>query len=98
MYRKILVALDNSETDRAMFPHIAELAKLHGSQLLLLHVADGWAARYYDLLNLAPSEEMTEDREYLENAAAELRAQGIETTARLSLGDPAKGILKAAAE
>ena len=98
MYKKILVALDNSETDRAMFPHIAELAKLHGSHLLLLHVADGWAARYYDLLNLAPSEEMKGDREYLVNAAAELRAPGIETHARLALGDPARGILKTATE
>ena len=98
MYKKILVALDNSETDRAMFPHNAELARLHGSQLFLLHVADGWAARYYDLLNLAPSEEMKGDREYLENVATELRAQGIETSARLALGDPATGILKAAQE
>ena len=98
MYQKILVALDNSETDRAMFPHIAELAKLHGSRLLLVHVADGWAARYYDLLNLAPSEEMEEDRTYLETAAASLRAQGIEVMARLALGDPATGILNAASE
>jgi nucleotide-binding universal stress UspA family protein len=96
MYKKILVALDNSHTDRAMFPHIAELAKLHGSQLLLIHVADGWAARYYDLLNLAPSEEMKEDRAYLERAALDLRAQGIEVTAQLALGDPATGILEAA--
>ena len=98
MYKKILVALDNSDTDRAMFPHIAELAKLHGSQLLLVHVADGWAARYYDLLNLAPSEEMEEDRAYLETAATDLRAQGIEVTAHLALGDPATGILKTASE
>ena len=98
MYKKILVALDNSDTDRAMFPHIAELARLHGSQLLLLHVADGWAARYYDLLNLAPSEEMKEDRAYLETAATDLRAQGLEVKAQLALGDPAAGILKTASE
>jgi|SRR5450432_1067559 universal stress protein A len=98
MYKKILVALDNSDTDRAMFPHITELAKLHGSQLLLVHVADGWAARYYDLLNLAPSEEMEEDRAYLETAAVGLRAQGIEVTAHLALGDPATGILETASE
>src|SRR5712691_13302427 len=98
MYKKILVALDNSDTDRAMFPHIAELAKLHGSRLLLLHVADGWAARYYDLLNLAPSEEMKEDRAYLETAATDLRAQGLEVKAQLALGDPATGILKTASE
>ena len=98
MYKKILVALDNSETDRAMFPHIAKLAKLHGSQLLLLHVSDGWVARYYDLLNLAPSEEMEEDRAYLEKAAVDLRAHGIAVTAHLALGDPASGILETALE
>jgi nucleotide-binding universal stress UspA family protein len=98
MYKKILVALDNSDTDRAMFPHITELAKRHGSQLLLVHVADGWAARYYDLLNLAPSEEMEQDRAYLETAAAGLRVQGIEVTAQLALGEPATGILRAASE
>ena|SRR2546423_4407668 len=96
MYKKILVALDNSPTDEAMFPHIRELAKLHGSRLLLLHVADGWAARYYDRFQLAPSEEMKDDRAYLERKAAELRAQGIEVATHLALGDPARGILAAA--
>jgi nucleotide-binding universal stress UspA family protein len=55
MYQKILVALDNSPTDRAMFLHITELAKVHGSELLLLHVADGWAARNYNRFQLADS-------------------------------------------
>ena len=81
-----------------MFPHITELAKRHGSRLLLLHVADGWVARYYDLLNLAPSEEMRADRAYLETAAIDLRAQGFEVSAHLALGDPASGILKTASE
>ncbi len=53
MYKKILVALDNSPTDQAMFPHITELAKLHRSELLLVHVADGWAARNYNRFELA---------------------------------------------
>jgi len=65
MYKKILVALDNSGTDRAMLPHITDLAKLHGSRLLLLHVADGWAARNYNRFQLADSEEMKDDRAYL---------------------------------
>jgi manganese transport protein len=96
MYKKILVALDNSGTDQAMLPHITELAKLHGSQLLLLHVADGWAARNYNRFQLADSEEMKDDRAYLATTAAELRADGLEVATHLALGDPAKGILKAA--
>ena len=96
MYKKILVALDNSGTDRAMLPHITDLAKLHGSRLLLLHVADGWAARNYNRFQLADSEEMKDDRAYLATTAAELRAHGLEVATHLALGDPAQGILKAA--
>jgi nucleotide-binding universal stress UspA family protein len=98
MYRKILVALDNSPTDRAMFPHITQLAKVHGSELLLLHVADGWAARNYNRFQLADSEEMKEDRAYLETVAADVRAQGIEVKTHLALGDPATEILKTATD
>ena len=96
MYKKILVALDNSPTDQVMFPHIAALAKVHGSELFLVHVADGWAARNYNRFQLADSEEMKEDRAYLERAAAELRAQGLVVQAKLALGEPAIGILQEA--
>lgn len=98
MYKKILVALDNSPTDQAMIPHITALAKTHGSQLLLLHVADGWAARHYDRFQLADSEEIREDRAYLESAAEQLRAQGLEVETQLEMGEPSQGILKAAGE
>ena len=98
MYKKILVALDNSHTDGAMFPHITELAKLHGSELLLVHVADGWAARNYNRFELADSEEMKADRDYLEMMAADLRAEGIEVQAQLGLGEPASNILKISEE
>ena len=73
MYRKILVALENSRSDRSLLPHIAELARRLGSALLLVHVADGWVARNYDRLKLAESEEMKDDRRYLEETAARLR-------------------------
>ena len=45
MYRKILIALDNSAADENLLAHVTELAKKLGSELLLLHVADGFAAR-----------------------------------------------------
>ena len=37
-----------------------------GAKLLLVHVADGWVARNFDQLKLAESEEMKQDRLYLE--------------------------------
>ena len=47
MYGKILVTLDGTPSDRAIIEHIKELAKLANSRLVLLHVADGWAARTF---------------------------------------------------
>jgi nucleotide-binding universal stress UspA family protein len=98
MYKKILVALENSRADQTLLPHVSELAKLHHSELLLVHVADGFVARNYDQLNLMESDEMKDDRAYLENAAANLRGAGLTVDTYLALGDPAHGILKAADE
>lgn len=96
MYRKILVALENSLADESLIPHIMELARLHGSKLLLVHVADGWVARNFDHLKLAESEEMRADQSYLDMAAARMRAAGLTVETHLALGDPPKEILKAA--
>ncbi|MDQ2869037.1 MAG: universal stress protein [Verrucomicrobiota bacterium] len=96
MYRKILVALENSNADEAVMPHVAALAKLHGAELLLVHVADGFAARNFDQLKLVESDEMKADRAYLEKAAEKLRAQGATVHAKLELGDPAMQIVKIA--
>ena len=73
MYRKILVALDTSASDQELLPAITALATLMQSELLLVHVADGWATRNFDQLKLAESEEMKQDLSYLEATAATLR-------------------------
>lgn len=96
MYRKILVALENSRADESLLPHITELARLHGSALLLIHVADGWVARNYNQLKLAESEEMRADQAYLDTTAAQMRAAGLSVETHLALGDPPKEILKTA--
>jgi nucleotide-binding universal stress UspA family protein len=96
MYRKILVALENSRADQSLLPHVTELAQRLGSELLLVHVADGWVARNFDRLKLAESEEMKSDRDYLEKTAVQLRAHGIEVVPCLALGDPSTEILKMA--
>ena len=97
MYQKILVALDTTASDQELLPHITRLATLLHSELLLLHVADGWAARNFDQLNLAGSEEMRGDWRYLQETAARLRAEtGLTIDARLALGSPPDQILKVA--
>jgi nucleotide-binding universal stress UspA family protein len=78
--------------------HVAQLAQLVRSQLILLHVADGWAARNFDKLKLAESDEMIEDQRYLDEIADGLRAKGLTVDVKLALGDPPKEILKLASE
>jgi nucleotide-binding universal stress UspA family protein len=96
MYRKILVALENGPADRSLLPHIEDLARRLGSELLLLHVADGWAARNFERLNLAESDEMKSDRRYLDAAAVHLRERGIRVEFKLAMGEPAVEIVKIA--
>ena len=96
MYQRILVAVENSQADGTILAHVARLAKLTGAQLLLVHVADGWAARHYDDLKLRESEEMKADREYLEQLKRDLTSQGFIVETRLARGDPASELIKAA--
>src|ERR1035437_2949918 len=96
MYKKILVALENGPADETILPHVAELAKRFSSNLLLLHVADGWAARNFNKLELAESEEMKEDRAYLEKVAGQLRAEGFLADTKLALGAPPAEIINVA--
>ena len=96
MYRRILVPLEHSPADQTILRHVTDLAKLSGAEVILLHVADGWAARNMEQLNLKESEEMKEDRAYLERVSEELRAAGLEVDAVLAAGDPAKEIAAAA--
>jgi nucleotide-binding universal stress UspA family protein len=93
MYKKILVALDNTHADESLLPHVAKMASICGAELLLVHVADGWAARNYERFQLQESDEMKADRSYLDQKTEELRAQGLAVSARLALGNPPEEIL-----
>ncbi|HXA80053.1 MAG TPA: universal stress protein [Opitutaceae bacterium] len=97
MYKKILIALENSRADETVVPHVTALARQMGAELILLHVADGWAARNFNQLKLAESDEMKADRDYLETTAARLRSAGLQVTVELALGNPPTEILRVAA-
>ena len=92
MYETILVTLDGTSTDRAIIEHVKQLAKLAHSRLVLLHVADGWAARTYGPDAVSP--EITEDTTYLEKVRQEFQSAGIPTEAELAYGEPADQIIK----
>jgi universal stress protein A len=98
MYRRILVAVENSQADKTILSHVTALAKLTGAELLLVHVADGWAARHFDELKLRESEEMKADRAYLENLQADLVRQGFTVETKLAMGDPSTELIRAADE
>ena len=98
MYTRILVAVEHSDADQTILAHVRELAQKMGSSLLLVHVADGWVARHYDEMQLRESEEMRDDREYLERVATDLRQAGLAVDYRLAMGDPAAELIRMAAE
>jgi nucleotide-binding universal stress UspA family protein len=92
MYKTILVTLDATPTDRAIIEHIKQLAQFAQSRVILLHVADGWAARTFGPDAISP--EITEDTAYLEKIRAEFQSAGIPAEAELAYGEPADEIVK----
>jgi len=96
VYKRILVPLDNSPTDGPIVEHVQALARQCGASILLMHVADGFAARNLEQLELRESEEIRKDRAYLDEIAARISASGLHVDALLSSGDPASEITAAA--
>jgi len=92
MYKTILLTLDGTPTDRAIIEHVKPLAKLAQSRVVLLHVADGWAARQYG--QDAVSAEITEDTAYLKKVCQEFQTAGIPADAELAYGEPVNEIVK----
>ncbi len=88
MYNRILVAVENSMADKTILEHVGELARLTGAELLLVHVADGWAARHFDDLKLRESEEMRTDRAYLERLKQQFIEKGLAVETRAGHGRP----------
>lgn len=93
MYKKILIPLDHSPADQTILEHIHPLVQMMNSEIVLVHVADGYVARFQEKLNLADSEEIKEDRLYLENQKKELTLRGFNVKTYLVGGEPADQIL-----
>ena len=92
MYQTILLTLDGTPTDRAIIEHIKQLAKLTQGRVVLLHVADGWAARTFGPDAVSP--EITGDTAYLEKVRTEFQSAGIPVEAELAYGEPSDEIVK----
>jgi nucleotide-binding universal stress UspA family protein len=98
MYKRILVAIEHSDADRAILAHVEKLAALTGAALVLVHVADGFGARHFDDLKLRESEEIKDDRIYLEALGRDLAAKGFDVATRLMMGTPSTELAKAVDE
>jgi nucleotide-binding universal stress UspA family protein len=93
MYQRILVPVEHSQYDEVILEHIRKLARTcNDASIVLIHVADGWAARNINQLDLRESEEMKSDREYIEAIADSLESEGFQAEAILAGGDPAREI------
>jgi nucleotide-binding universal stress UspA family protein len=92
MYHTILVTLDGTPTDRGIIEHIKTLAQLMHSRVVLLHVADGWAARHFGPDAVSP--EVTADQAYLAGVRAEFETAGTPAETVLAFGEPADEIVK----
>jgi nucleotide-binding universal stress UspA family protein len=92
MYNKILLTLDTTPSDRVIIEHIKSLAKAMHSRVVLLHVADGWAARTHGADAVSP--EISEDTAYLRRVQAEFQSLGIPAEAQMAFGEPGKEIVK----
>jgi nucleotide-binding universal stress UspA family protein len=92
MYQTILVTVDGTATDRAIVEHVKRLANLLHSRVVLLHVADGWAARTYGAD--AVSAEIAEDTAYLQSLRTEFQSAGIPAEAELAFGEPGEQIVR----
>ena len=93
MYKKILIPLENSATDQVILQHIRSLAKLTGASLVFVHVADGYVARLQQQLNLRDSEEIKEDRHYLDEQKNKFVHDGFTVKTYLATGEPSQNIL-----
>ena len=96
MYARVLVPVEHSAYDRSILDHVRRLARFCQASIVLIHVADGWAARNQRHLQLRESEEMRDDRAYLERICAQLTAEGFDADCVLASGDPPAEIADAA--
>jgi universal stress protein A len=87
LYKKILVTLDCSPVDETVIAHVAALAAVHGSEVVLLHVVH--------------SHTLDQDRYLREKTAAAIEAAkkrfadaGIAVSAATRSGEPEEEVLK----
>ncbi|MBN1696746.1 MAG: universal stress protein [Spirochaetales bacterium] len=87
LYRKILLTIDLSSADDAVMDHVCSLAKIHRSEVVLLHVVHSHTLDQHRFMTdkAAP---------YLDEKKARLEKEGIPAGIIMRHGEPEKEILK----
>jgi manganese transport protein len=91
-FERIGVALEATDRDRAILAQAVPMAREHGAELVLIHVAEGMGPRFWK--NESADEEVRSDRAYLERLQSELTALGLKVKIHLGFGEPAKELVR----
>lgn len=83
-FKKLLVALDGSNYSEMVLPYVRLIAQYFGSQVTLLSVPVGHPSESYQ----------NQIKQYLENVAAELREDGVQTSILVTGSGPARTIVR----
>lgn len=93
VYTSLLVPLDHTDGDRAAVAHAAAIAREHHAKIYLLHIEEDVTSQVYG--SMSSTAEVERDRQYLDNIAEALRAQGVEVEALVAYSSsPRKEIVR----
>jgi manganese transport protein len=90
-YRRIAIALAVDPSDARLITHGISLARSYGATALLVHVAEGFGARYFG--GAADNLETRDDRAYLERLRDDARKAGVDARALLLFGSPVEELV-----
>ncbi|MCL5263881.1 MAG: universal stress protein [Chloroflexi bacterium] len=101
MYKKILVALDGTQSTESVIDHVVDIARAENSEVVLLNVLPEPRAEYVSGIVVTPLKEAVERslakaQDYLRGMSWRLELHGIKTKHVVRLGDPAEEIIKCA--
>ncbi|MEV0208478.1 universal stress protein [Streptomyces sp. NPDC050788] len=82
MFQRILVAVDPSPARHTVVRLVGELARLHGAEVRVIHVA----AQAASVAAIVPLEDDAEAKAVLDEAVAALREQGVTVEGTLAKG------------
>lgn len=95
-YRRIAVAVENVPGDVLAISHAVSEARVHGAELVVIHVVDGVGAQWHG--PETTDEEQMSDERYINELVKELAGIGVKAHAVLRHGTPAEELIKACRE